>query len=504
MHKLIRILTSRLFIVAALILLQLVLLVTYVYNFAFTHSLFPLLQVVGIILAIYVVNRTNDPAYKISWVFLILVSPVIGVPLYFLFGNKKIPKKLYNGTLNSSHLLKELLEKTKIYHIQEEDSGQLFRFGREYCGFPVYANTKTTYYPSGESWYPIYLEKLKNAKKYIFIEMFIIDYGKVWTEILSILKQKVKEGVEVKLIYDDFGCVTMHADLEKELKSEGIDAYAFNRLRPALIVQMNNRDHRKITVIDNQVGFTGGVNLADEYINEIERFGYWKDSALMVEGPAVWSMASQFLGMYHYLSKSPDTTDYSQYCLPCEEYDVEGYVQPFADSPTDDILVGMTEHLNMIHHAKKYIYINTPYLILNDSIRRGLKIASESGIDVRILVPHIPDKKIVFQITRNNYKDLLASGVRIYEYTPGFNHSKAIVTDDKYGLVGSINTDFRSYFLHFEDAVLLYKTNSVKDIKKDFLESLKVSHEVTLKEVESVPIGYKIIRAILQLVIPLV
>ena len=192
------------------------------------------------------------------------------------------------------------------------------------------------------------------------------------------------------------------------------------------------------------------------------------------------------------------------YCLPCNEYDVEGYVQPFADSPTDDILVGMSEHLNLIHHAKKYIYINTPYLILNDAISRALKVASESGVDVRILVPHIPDKKLVFQITRHSYKALIESGVKIYEFTPGFNHSKAIVCDDEYGLVGSINTDFRSYFLHFEDAVLMYKTEAVKDVKEDFLQSLEKSHEVTMKEVNRTPLILKIIRAILTLFIPLV
>lgn len=504
MHKLIRVLTSRLFLVGALVIAQFLLIIAYVYNFTFTHSLFPALQVIGIFLSIYVVNRTNDPAYKISWVFIILFSPLVGVPLYFMFGNKKISKKLYNGTLNGSKVLKELLVKTETKHIQAEDNGQLFRFGREYCGFPVYEHTKTTYFSSGEEWFPVYLEKLRSAKKYIFLEMFIIDYGKVWDEVLEILKQKVQEGVDVKVIFDDFGCVTMHAHLEKELRKLGIDAHGFNRLRPALIIQMNNRDHRKITVIDNEVGFTGGVNLADEYINHITRFGYWKDSALMVEGPAVWSMASQFLGMYHYLSKNPADTDYSMYCLPCKEYDVEGYVQPFADSPTDDILVGMSEHLNLIHHAKKYIYINTPYLILNDAISRALKVASESGVDVRILVPHIPDKKLVFQITRHSYKALIESGIKIYEFTPGFNHSKAIVCDDEYGLVGSINTDFRSYFLHFEDAVLMYKTVAVKDVKEDFLQSLEKSHEVTMKEVNRTPLILKIIRAILTLFIPLV
>ena len=507
MHRLLKILTSRLPLIGILVLVQFCLIVAYIYNFAFLHSLTPILDAIGIFIVLLVINSRSDPAFKIAWIVILLVSPAIGVVAYVLFGNRKLPKKLANGTLNSSRNLKESLENdpnsTKAY--KEDVHAGIMYYGDNQCGFPVYSNTETVFYKSGEEWLPVYEEALRSARHFIFIEMFILAEGSLWDEVHAILKEKAAAGVDVKLIYDDFGSVTMHKNLFKELREEGIEAYAFNRLRPALIVSMNNRDHRKITVIDNQIAFTGGVNLADEYANRIRRFGYWRDSAIMVKGPAVWSMTSQFLGIYHYIARGEEKdAQYTRYNLPSGSYDVKGYVQPFADTPTDGEQMGLTEHLSMISEAKRYIYINTPYLILTDSMMQALENAAARGVDVRILTPHIPDKMIVFQYTQSSYAQLIEAGVRIYEFTPGFNHAKAIVADDEIALVGTINTDYRSYFLHFENGVLLCGTDSVKDIRKDFEEALHISHEVTMEEVKHTNILLVLIRAVLHVFMPLV
>ena len=336
------------------------------------------------------------------------------------------------------------------------------------------------------------------------MEYFIIDEGKLWDSVLEVLKEKVAAGVKVKLIYDDFGCaVTLPRNYARKLNAMGIETYRFNHLRPALIIQMNNRDHRKITVIDNQVAFTGGVNLADEYVNEIKRFGYWKDSAVMLRGEAVWSFTNMFLGLYSFLKNDDPAISYAQYQLPSEVKTAEGFCQPFSDTPTDGLDAGLSVHLNLINYAKKYIYIDTPYLVLNQDIRTALILAAQNGVDVRILVPHIPDKKYVFSMTKANYAVLLEAGIRIYEFTPGFNHAKNVVVDDTFALVGSINTDYRSYYLHLENGVLMYDRSIAEELRNDFLSSIEKSHCVTVEETKKVFVLTRIWRMILFLMAPL-
>ena len=326
----------------------------------------------------------------------------------------------------------------------------------------------------------------------------------MWDSVLTILQEKVKEGVEVKLIYDDFGCsATIPQHYDRTLKRIGIETYRFNKLRPALIIQMNNRDHRKVIVIDNNVAFTGGVNLADEYINVINRFGYWKDSAIRLEGEAVWSFTVMFLGMFSYLRERKEQIDYAKYKLPCIETHSNSYFQPFSDTPTDEVNLGLSAHLSLINQAKRYVYIDTPYLILNTDMQTALILAAQSGVDVRILVPHIPDKKYVFSITQSNYEALIKAGVRVYEFTHGFNHCKNIISDDYIGLVGTVNTDYRSYYLHFEDGVILQDEKIVLEMKQGYLKALEVSHEVTLKECRKFPLYKRIWRAVLKLMAPL-
>lgn len=508
MKQVIKVLTSRIILVCALIALQVWLLFMSIWEAALYYQIFPLLEIFGIIMVLYIVNVQEDPSYKIAWCILILALPVLGGLLYLLCGGRKMPRKLYNGTTQASNRMNHLLVQDDALidrlHDQHPHVLRMFEYGLISSKFPVYDGTRGTYFKSGEEGYEPLLEELRKAKHFIFIEFFIIDEGKMWNEILEILKEKVKEGVEVKLIYDDLGCASkIPWHYSRELNAMGIETYSFNKMRPALIIQMNNRDHRKIIVIDNKVGFTGGINIADEYINEIDRFGYWRDSMIMIEGQAVWSLTVMFLGMYSYLKKDDDSIDYSRYQLPAPTYPYAGLFQPFSDTPTDDCDVSLGMHLNLVNRALNYVYIDTPYLILNNDMQIALCMAAQSGVDIRILVPGKPDKYLAYSMTRHNYGPLLKKGVRIYEYTPGFNHTKNIVSDDRIGVVGTVNTDYRSYYLHFEDGILVYDSKVIDEMKQSFLNALEESHEVTLEEYNKTNVFLKIWRGLLNLFAPL-
>jgi cardiolipin synthase len=508
MRRILKILTSRLIIVVPLVILQFGLFAMLLYGMADFTEILPFLSLISIVTSIFVLNRTVDPAYKISWILVILGAPIIGIPLYLLAGNRHVPKKLNNGTIEASKDMDGLLqnddEAIQTGAKAPKELQNVFKYTLNASGFPVYCNTESKYYASGEAWFPEYLSALKQAKHFIFIEFFIIDEGTVWDEIHAVLKEKVSEGVDVKIIYDDFGSITMPHHYDRQLQKEGIEAYRFNHVRPAFIVQMNNRDHRKITVIDNNVAFTGGVNLADEYVNRIKRFGYWKDSAIKIHGEAVWSLTVMFLGMYSYVRTLKDPIDYQKYHLPCDAVDDKGFYQPYSDTPTDNEPVALNMHLNLVTSAEKYIYIDTPYLILPETMAEALIRAAKSGVDVRILTPHIPDKIGVFQITRGYYQRLVEKGVKIYEYLPGFNHAKNFVSDDRLAIVGSANTDYRSYFLHFENGVLMGNTPEIAKIRDDFLASIAKSHQITEEELKKEWAIVRLFRAFMNIFIPLV
>ena len=507
MRRILKFLVSRMVIAALLIVLQMVLLLMWLYRMTIAFELLSMANVLSLLTVIYVINLEEDGSYKIAWCILILAAPVIGTALYILCAGKKIPQKLFKGTTQCDQEMQTLLNQDPA--IPEElgqernDIRKLFDYGRKVSNFPVYKNTEATYFRSGEDMFPVFLEELKKAEKFILMEYFIIAQGSVWDEVLGILKEKTAQGVEVKLIYDDFGCLEkVPRRFFKEMNELGIETYRFNRIRPALIIQMNNRDHRKICVIDNKVGFTGGVNLADEYMNRIRRYGYWKDSAVMLKGDAVRSLTVMFLGMYTYLSQKTDIV-YSDYLPECDTVNGDGYYQPFSDTPTDEADVSLSMHLNITNHAVKYLYIDTPYLILNQDMRTALCLSAMNGVDVRILVPHIPDKRIVYSVTRSNYQTLINAGVRIYEYLPGFNHAKCMVSDDELALIGSINTDYRSYFLHFEAGVLMYNSRLAEEIKEDFLQALSQSYEVTSTDCARVNRLVRTYRALLRVFTPL-
>ena len=388
------------------------------------------------------------------------------------------------------------------------DIYNLASYIRKYSFTDTYTNTRTTYYPWGEKAFPVMVEKLKKAKHYIFMEYFIIDPGKFWDTILEVLLQKVKEGVEVRLIYDDLGCLsTLPDDYDKYLNSQGIKCYRYSPLKPIVDIRMNNRDHRKIMVIDGHTGFTGGINIADEYINEIERFGKWKDNAIMLEGDGVFGLTNLFLSTWVRITneETPDFKEYlpAKYALEVEPVRAKGYVSVYGSIPYTYETVGLNIYEMLCYTAKKTLDISTPYLILNKEMENAICNAAKSGVRVRLLTPHVPDKKTVFELTRANYRMLLRSGVEIYEYTPGFVHAKMFVVDGRIATVGTINLDYRSLFLHSENGCLLYETDSIKDIQKDFDETFKVSEKFYLEKYNATPRMKKLFRKVLQIFAPL-
>lgn len=334
------------------------------------------------------------------------------------------------------------------------------------------------------------------------MEYFIIGQGEMWDEILEVLVEKVKEGVDVRIIYDDFGCARkLPNNYHKKLKDLGIKVQIFNQVIPVLSSVLNNRDHRKITVIDGKAAFTGGLNLADEYINKIERFGYWKDSVLLIKGDAVWSFTIMFLQVWSF--NCGEEIDYDKYKFKSMETDDKGYVQVYGDSPYDGELIGESVYMNILNRAKNYVYIYTPYLIIDNELLTSLILAAKSGIDVRIVTPHIEDKWYVHIITKSYYRQLIEAGVKVYEYTPGFIHSKVFLCDDEIATVGTINMDYRSLYFHFECGAYLYKTECIDEIKKDFKETFKVSKSITIEDTRKIKWSNRFLRAIIRLIAPL-
>lgn len=486
-----------------------------VYNIRWLNILYLVAEILSIIVAIPIINSRMDPSYKITWLAFMIVNSILGALFYILFANKKFTKKekIRNApTLKSLNTALDSPESngvsSSLEPIKDGDIYNLASYIRKYSFTDTYTNTRTTYYPWGEKAFPVMVEKLKKAKHYIFMEYFIIDPGKFWDTILEVLLEKVKEGVEVRLIYDDLGCLsTLPDDYDKYLNSQGIKCYRYSPLKPIIDIRMNNRDHRKIMVIDGHTGFTGGINIADEYINEIVRFGKWKDNAIMLEGDGVFGLTNLFLSTWVRITQeeTPDFKEYlpAKYALEVEPIRAKGYVSVYGSIPYTYETVGLNIYEMLCYTAKKTLDISTPYLILNKEMENAICNAAKSGVRVRLLTPHVPDKRTVFELTRANYRMLLRSGVEIYEYTPGFVHAKMFVVDGRIATVGTINLDYRSLFLHSENGCLLYETDSIKDIQKDFDETFKVSEKFYLEKYNATPRGKRLFRKILQIFAPL-
>jgi cardiolipin synthase len=510
MKKLFRLLSSRVVLFGLPILIQAFVLVMVIWKFSsyfvYFYAIFTLLSVVA---ALKVLTGRSNSAYKIAWIIPIMLFPIFGGLIYLLFGSNKSSKYTKRKMHEIQEKMTQLLGQNEsvIQEIQDQDrnAANQSRYIEKYCFCPVYKNTTSEYLSPGEQMFERFLQELKKAKRYIFLEYFIIEKGVMWDSILEILVEKVNQGVDVRVIYDDVGCLlTLPYGYDKQLEKLGIKCCVFNPFVPILSARMNNRDHRKIVVIDGCTAFTGGINLADEYINVYEKHGHWKDSSIIIQGDGVWNFTVMFLALWNYQRKTEE--DYEQFRpLPheCEEFASSGYVQPFTDSPLDDESIGETVYLNLINNAKCYVYINTPYLILDAEMTTALSSAAKRSVDVRIMTPYVPDKRFVHSVTRANYEALVESGVKIYEYVPGFNHAKSFAVDDELGVVGTINLDYRSLYLHFECGVWLYQTKSVLEVKEDFLKTLEQCRPITLEACRSVRWYIRLGRLVLRAFAPL-
>lgn len=469
--------------------------------------------IVTVAVTLWILSSRDNPAYKLAWMVPILVFPVFGALFYLFWGTDRLARKMRRTldamTEHISSAFPELAfpapgEGSAMDDELDALARHQGRYLHNYAYSPLWGNTRSEYLSTGEEKFARLLEELEKAEKYIFMEYYIIEPGEMWNTVLEVLARKAKAGVDVRVIYDDYGCMkTLPAGYPRKLAKMGIRCAVFNPIRPVLSAYINSRDHRKITVIDGRAAFTGGINIADEYINRVDKYGHWKDVAIFLEGDSAWSFTVMFLGLWEYLrSENGNFLQYRPAVLPAQP-GASGFVQPFADRPMDGESVGENVYLSLIHQAEKYLYITTPYLIIGNELTIALSLAAKSGTDVRIITPHRGDNFFVHSATRAYYRQLIECGVKIYEYTPGFIHSKCFVADDKYAVVGTINMDFRSLYLHFECGVWLYKTDTVMEIKHDFLDTLSACGEVTVESVLHMPVIQKIIGRIMRIFSPL-
>ena len=446
------------------------------------------------------------PEFKISWMILFMLMPVQSGLLYLLWGNKRpvfgLRRRLERAgqamdpTRHPDPAAEEQLEKA------DPRAAMTAKYLHDYAPAPVCSGTAVKYYPDGQSMFADMLPALRSAEHSIYVESFIIGMGEMWGQIHEILRQKAAAGLDVRVIYDDAGCLSLLPHNYAEiLQADGIRAFSFNRCVPVLNLVMNNRDHRKIMVIDGKIGFTGGVNLADEYINKLKRFGYWKDSGVRLEGPGATSLAGIFLTFWK--AKYPDEEIDPARDLPeVKPQETDCLVQPFADSPVDREAVAKNTYLELINQAQKRLYICTPYLILDNDLLSCLRLAAKRGVDVRIYTPGVPDKPTIYQLTRSYFPHLLRAGVKIYSYTPGFLHAKTWLMDDRIAAVGTVNLDYRSLYLHFENSVLIYGGAVLDDVRRDLAEIERESAAVTLADCRTGFFG-TMYSAVLRLVAPL-
>ena len=441
-------------------------------------------SVLSIVITLLIVNKHDHPSYKVAWLIPVLLMPLVGVTLYFILSGNKLPERRKRKMNRIDAVTRRSLVPVAV-DVEEfgdnTDAAVQSNYITAASGCPPCTGTATEYYKIGEEYQAALLSELEKAERYIFLEYFIIADGRMWNDIRRILVAKAAAGVDVRVIYDDFGSIFVLPDnFEADLDKDGVKTRCFQRYIPILNARLNNRDHRKIAVIDGKVAFTGGINIADEYINEKLRFGHWKDCGIKLTGNAAWNMTVLFLSMWDYLGGEPESESYNAY-LPEDFGNVtaSGVVQPYTDNPLDCELVGENIYLGMANRATKYIYIMTPYLIIDNQMETALCTAAKSGIDVRIITPGVPDKFFVHECTRSFYPELIKSGVKIFEYTPGFVHSKTFVADGQYATVGTVNLDYRSLYLHFECGVWMYNSSAIGDVKNDFLETQTLCHEIT-------------------------
>ena len=443
-------------------------------------------RIIEVIVFMIVVNKRENPEYKIPWIILIFIFPIVAIVLYVFFANHGLKRR-------DQKILKQInAQLDEIFEVNDEEKFQfretvplryrsIFKYLRKVTRLHNTCNNRVTYYKNGELFFPELVESLKKAKDFIFMEFFIITEGKWWSEIEKILLKKAEEGVEIRLIYDSLGCFgTLPNNYARKLRKNGIKCYKFHPFMPFLSGTYNNRDHRKIAIIDHSIAYTGGMNLADEYANDELRFGYWKDTMIKIEGAGISNFIATFLENYDIASHT--VSDYKKYVVyDYAEYDEPGYVYMFGDGPggySKNEPIGEENYLQIINRADRTLWISTPYLIPTYRLMEALKNAANRGVEVKLFVPGIPDKKAVYWLAKSNFGELSKVGVHIYLYTPGFNHEKQMVADGILAFCGTINFDFRSLVHHFECGVTMYDTPCIREMVEDFKEMEKVSQRV--------------------------
>lgn len=502
-----RLIFSRIGVVTVLIWAEAITMIAMIYklNNYFPHF-YGLMLAFTVVMVIYLLNVNMNPSAKITWLILIMLAPIFGAILLGYtrsdFGHITLKRRVEQEIENTDKFLtqdEDILNKLKT---EKPEAYSLANYINRNGCHPVYNNTEVTYFPSGEEKFEELLKQLKTAKQFIFIEYFIIDEGRMWGEVLEVLAEKVKEGVEVRVMYDGT-CeyTTLTSDYPVRLAKLGIKCKVFSPAKPFVSTYYNYRDHRKILVIDGHTAFNGGINLADEYINEVNRFGHWKDTAVMLKGDAVKSFTLMFLQMWNINEKKGE---YERY-LQCDTMpqNTEGFVIPYGDCPLDKDKVGERVYMDILNRSRKYVHIMTPYLILDGEMETAIKFAAERGVEVSIILPGIPDKKSAYALAKTHYKTLLESGVKIFEYTPGFVHAKVCVSDDESAVVGTINFDYRSLYHHFECATYMLGNNCIKKIEEDFQETLKKCRKVTFETVKNEKFRIKCSGMLLKVIAPL-
>lgn len=498
---------SRLGIFLLLILLQILcMIITFKWFGDFLPHIYGITIILTIFISLYLLSTEIDPTAKITWLIAIMGLPIFGSILFIYtqtnIGHRRLTDRVSHIIAGTKH---QLLQNPDTFsQVQEENIhvAALTKYINRSGTFPIHSDSKVTYFPSGETNFEEILLQLEKAKKFIFLEYFIINEGKMWGQILEILARKAKEGVDVRVMYDgtcEFSALP-HS-YPKKLQALGIKCKAFAPLTPFVSTHYNYRDHRKILVIDGYVGFTGGVNLADEYINQKNRFGHWKDTAVMVQGEAVKNFTMMFLQLWSIDEKH---TDYQKFLsAPCPKFKEQGFVMPYGDCPLDADKVGEQVYIDLLNRASSYVHIMTPYLILDGEMENALKFAAKRGVDVKIILPGTPDKKIPYALAYTHYASLLRAGIEIYHYTPGFIHAKSFVVDDIEATVGTINLDYRSLYHHFECGTYMYNVDCISDIEKDFILTLQKCEEITLVNMREQPLSRKLQGFLLKAISPL-
>ncbi len=502
MKKLLRVLFGRTLFLVLSLLIQAIVLLSFMMKLSdYLFVYYGFSMIVALFFSAHIANQDISSAVRMSWIALIFALPVFGI-MFYLFIKIQPEVRKINKRIN------QLIEETKVYLNQKDifpkDSHLigLSTYMNNYGSYPIYNNSEVKYFKSGEEKYEQLLIEIKKAKQFIFLEYFIVDEGKMWDSILEILKEKAKEGVEVRLMYDGT-CMfaLLPHSYPKQVEKMGIKCHVFSPIRPALATYQNNRDHRKILIVDGKTAFTGGVNLADEYINEIQHFGHWKDNAVMITGEAVRSFTIMFLQNWN-LAET-DKEDYEKYLVEESIENAKGYVMPYGDHPYDEEYIGEYVYMDIISKAKHYVHIMTPYLIPSNEMVRCMEHASKRGVDIKIIMPYITDKPYAYYIARTYYPKLIEKGIEIYEYTPGFVHAKTFVADDKKAVVGTINLDFRSLYQNLECAAYMEGVDAVYDIEKDFKDTLQQCHKITMEDCDKYNPILKLIGKLLWIISPL-